>query len=49
MKHYMHLKEKPFRSIWEGNKTIELRLHDEKRWEIKLNSIIFQTLVSSFL
>ena len=27
----MHLKEKPFRSIWEGNKTIELRLYDEKR------------------
>lgn len=40
MKHYMHLKEKPFRSIWEGNKTIELRLYDEKRRAVKVGDQI---------
>jgi len=30
-KHFMHLKEAPFRQIWDGHKTIELRLYDEKR------------------
>lgn len=40
MKHYMHLKEKPFLSIWEGNKTIELRLYDEKRRSVKVGDQI---------
>ena len=31
MKHYMHLKKRPFQKIWNGEKTIELRLFDEKR------------------
>lgn len=34
MKHFMHLKEAPFRKIWNGKKTIELRLYDEKRRSI---------------
>lgn len=40
MKHYMHLKDKPFRSIWKGNKTIELRLYDEKRRAVKVGDKI---------
>lgn len=41
MKHYMHFKEKPFQSIWEGNKTIELRLYDEKRRAVKVGDQIW--------
>ncbi len=40
MKHYMHLKESPFQKIWNGEKTIELRLYDEKRRRIKVNDEI---------
>lgn len=40
MKHFMHLKEKPFRSIWEGKKTIELRLYDEKRRAVRVGDQI---------
>ena len=31
MRHNMRLKKDPFQLIWEGRKTIELRLFDEKR------------------
>ena len=31
MEHKMKLKDKPFNSIKNGTKTIELRLYDEKR------------------
>lgn len=34
MKHYMNLKPLPFEMIKSGNKTIELRLFDEKRQKI---------------
>ena len=40
MKHFMHLKEAPFGQIWNGSKTIELRLYDEKRRKIKRNDFI---------
>lgn len=40
MKHFMHLKEEPFRKIWKGNKTIELRLYDEKRRNVKVGDQI---------
>lgn len=40
MKYYMHLKENPFLKIWEGKKTIELRLYDEKRRKIKVGDLI---------
>jgi len=44
----MHLKEKPFLSIWEGNKTIELRLYDEKRRNVKVgDQIEFDNLSNS--
>ena len=35
MKHYMKLKPEPFEKISSGNKTIELRLLDEKRCLVK--------------
>jgi len=40
MKHYMHLKEKPFLKIWKGSKTIELRLYDEKRRKLQVGDHI---------
>ena len=40
MKHFMHLKEAPFGQIWNGSKTIELRLYDEKRRKIRVGDII---------
>ena len=40
--HYMNLKKQPFEMIKSGNKTIELRLYDEKRALININDeIIF--------
>ena len=45
MMHFMHLKEKPFRMIWEGHKTIELRLYDDKRRKIQVgDQIVFDSL-----
>lgn len=45
MIHYMSLKNEPFELIKSGQKTIELRLYDEKRKNIKINDIIeFQHL-----
>ena len=42
MTHYMNLKKQPFEMIKSGNKTIELRLFDEKRALININDeIIF--------
>lgn len=40
MKHYMHLNEAPFQNIWDGNKTIELRLLDSKRKTINVGDEI---------
>lgn len=34
MKHELHLRKNPFQKIYDGNKTIELRLYDEKRKNI---------------
>ena len=36
----LHLNEKPFNSIKNGKKIIELRLNDEKRQNLKVNDII---------
>lgn len=40
MKHTMHLQPQPFSMIRSGEKTIELRLYDEKRRQIKVNDEI---------
>ena len=43
MTHYMNLKNRPFQMIKSGQKTIELRLWDEKRSLIKINDeIVFK-------
>lgn len=48
MMHFMHLKEKPFQMIWEGHKTIELRLYDDKRRKIQVgDQIIFESFSDS--
>lgn len=40
MTHFMKLKPKPFNSIRNGFKTIELRLNDEKRQKVKVGDFI---------
>lgn len=40
MKHEMRLHDEPFKLIKAGTKTIELRLYDEKRQEIKVGDEI---------
>ena len=40
MKHRMNLNDAPFRMIKSGEKTIELRLYDEKRRTVKVGDII---------
>ncbi|MBR2743718.1 MAG: ASCH domain-containing protein [Clostridia bacterium] len=40
MLHKMKLKEDPFERIKNGTKTVEFRLYDEKRKEIKVGDII---------
>ena len=40
MKHNMNLNNRPFESIKEGTKTIELRLNDEKRSLLKVGDEI---------
>lgn len=40
MKHTMKLLEKPFNNIKNGTKTVEFRLYDEKRKQIKVGDII---------
>ena len=43
MEHKMKLKDKPFNSIKNGTKTVELRLYDEKRQKIDIgDTIVFQ-------
>ena len=43
--HYMRLKEEPFEMIKSGQKKMELRLYDSKRWGIHLGDyIIFKKL-----
>ena len=46
MTHYMKLKEQSFSLISQGRKTIELRLNDEKRRQIKVDDIIEFTELS---
>lgn len=47
MIHYMKLKEEPFNYIKSGEKTIEMRLFDEKRQLVKVNdSIEFENIVT---
>ena len=47
MKHFMKLKNEPFMSIKNGLKTIEMRLFDEKRKQIKVGDTIeFTNIVS---
>ena len=42
--HVMHLDEEPFAKIADGSKTIELRLYDDKRRQIKVgDEIQFQS------
>ena len=38
--HRMKLKPSPFKKIWSGEKTIELRLYDEKRQRLRVNDRI---------
>lgn len=40
MRHYMNLDSAPFRAIESGEKTIELRLNDEKRRALKVGDEI---------
>lgn len=40
MLHTMRLKKEPFEKIKNGNKTIELRLNDEKRQKIQVGNFI---------
>ena len=40
MRHNMKLQTKPFESIADGSKTIELRLYDEKRQKVKVGDEI---------
>ena len=40
MRHTMKLQTKPFESIANGSKTIELRLYDEKRQQVKVGDEI---------
>ena len=47
MTHNMQLKPEPFAMIKDGTKTIELRLYDEKRRNIKVGDrIVFTDTVS---
>ena len=47
MTHFMKLKNEPFVSIKNGLKTIEMRLFDEKRQQIKVSDTIeFTNIVS---
>ena len=46
MIHPMRLKDDPFFKIWEGKKTIELRLLDEKRQKIRVGDTIEFTRLS---
>ena len=43
MKHEMRLNAKPFKKIKDGEKTVELRLYDEKRRGISVGDIIVFT------
>lgn len=47
MIHYMKLYDSPFQMIKKGEKTIELRLNDEKRRKVKTgDTIVFKNIVS---
>lgn len=47
MKHYMHLKAEPFQKIFDGEKTIELRLYDDKRRKVNIGDEIEFTNLSN--
>lgn len=46
MKHFMKLQSRPFEAIANGSKTIELRLFDEKRQQVKIGDEIEFTELS---
>ena len=47
MIHYMNLQNSPFELIKKGDKTIEMRLNDEKRRLVKVGDVIqFKNIVS---
>ena len=47
MIHHMKLYNAPFRMIKKGEKTIELRLNDEKRRKVKIgDTIVFKNTIS---
>ena len=48
MKHFMHLKAEPFDLIWNGQKTIELRLYDEKRRSVSVGDLIEFELIEKY-
>ena len=48
MTHNMNLKEKPFKKIKNGEKTIELRLNDPKRQKISVGDTITFTLTENY-
>lgn len=47
MTHKMHLNETPFRQIQYGEKTIEIRLNDEKRQQLQVGDVIVFALRDS--
>lgn len=47
MLHKMKLKTEPFRKISDGTKTVELRLNDEKRQQVRAGDCIEFTLIGS--
>ena len=47
MKHKMRLQLEPFNQIKKGNKTIELRLYDEKRKKLSIGDKIIFTLIDN--
>lgn len=48
MKFNMNLNEQPFDHIKQGRKTIELRLNDEKRRQLKEKDLIEFTNIKTF-
>lgn len=48
MTHYMHLQDAPFQKIATGQKTIELRLYDDKRKAVTVgDTIVFDSLADN--
>ena len=47
MLHTMELKQEPFEKIRDGDKTIELRLYDEKRQQVQVGDYIEFSLIDN--